>query len=163
MQLLYFGSSGKDWSAHIRRDLGISATSPLSCPNPFSDRGSLLSYLEERELQHRIHRLDEYPQLLPALITAVEKAPNGELTSVCVNVMCCAWANGANAAGSRRRAQGLSQCRDPAARERRVRFCINKASMNVVGLSWRTCSSTTAQRSNLQSTIWTPGQGYQPP
>ena len=76
VQLLYFGSSGKDWSAHIRRDLGHIRYEPVELSKSrFPDRGSLLSYLEERELQHRIHRLDEYPQLLPALITAVEKTP----------------------------------------------------------------------------------------
>ena len=81
VQLLYFGSSGKDWSAHIRRDLGHIRYEPVELSKSrFADRVSLLSYLEERELQHRIYRLDEYPQLLPALITAVEKAPNGELT-----------------------------------------------------------------------------------
>lgn len=81
VQLLYFGSSGKDWSAHIRRDLGHIRYEPVELSKSrFPDRGSLLSYLEERELQHRIHRLDEYPQLLPALITAVEKTPNGGLT-----------------------------------------------------------------------------------
>ena len=63
VQLLYFGSSGKDWSAHICRDLGhIRYESVELTKSRFPDRDSLLSYLDERELQRRIYRLDEHPK-----------------------------------------------------------------------------------------------------
>ena len=77
VQLLYFGSSGKDWSARIRRDLGhIRYESVELTKSRFPDRDSLLSYLDERELQRRIYRLDEHPKLLPGLITAFNEPPN---------------------------------------------------------------------------------------
>ena len=140
VQLLYFGSSGKDWSAHIRLDLGHIRYEPVELSKSrFADRVSLLSYLEERELQHRIYRLDEYPQLLPALITAVEKAPNGELTKRLRqrNVLRLGkWCERQQALDDALKVYLNAEI--PPARERRVRFCTNKASMKVVGLSWRT-------------------------
>ena len=77
VQLLYFGSSGKDWSAHIRRDLGqIRYESVELSKSRFPDRVSLLSYLDERELQRRVYRLNDHPKLLPGLIEAFNEPTN---------------------------------------------------------------------------------------
>ena len=81
VQLLYFGNTGQDWSAHILRDLGhVRYENVELSKSRFPDANALDSYLHERELRSRLYRLDEYPQLLPGLINAYARMPTEPLT-----------------------------------------------------------------------------------
>ena len=62
VQLLYFGQSNKDWSAHIRRDLGHTRYELVELSQSrFATSKSLQNYLRERTLRSQIFRLDEHP------------------------------------------------------------------------------------------------------
>ena len=72
VQLLYFGQSNKDWSAHIRRDLGHMRYESVELSQPrFASSQSLQNFLRERTLRSHIFRLDEHPSLLPGLVRAL--------------------------------------------------------------------------------------------
>ena len=73
-QMLYFGRSGQDWSAYVRRDLGQMRYEqvPLS-QSRFASADDLGAYLDERRLSQLVYRLDEYPQLLPSLAEGLVK------------------------------------------------------------------------------------------
>ena len=72
VQLLYFGQANKDWSAHIRRDLGhMRYESVELSQSRFATSKSLQNYLRERTLRSHIFRLDEHPSLLPGLVRAL--------------------------------------------------------------------------------------------
>jgi len=68
-QMLYFGHSGQDWSAHVRRDLGQMRYEyvPLS-QTRFASSRELETYLNERRLSQLVYLLDEFPQLLPSVL-----------------------------------------------------------------------------------------------
>lgn len=68
-QLLYFGRSGQDWSAHVRRDLGQLRYEQVALSQTrFANAADLQCYLRERELSRRVFRLEDWPQLLPGLV-----------------------------------------------------------------------------------------------
>lgn len=68
-QMLYFGRSGQDWSAYVRRDLGQIRYEPVSLTQArFANAQDLGTYLDERRLSQLVHRLEEFPRLLPGLV-----------------------------------------------------------------------------------------------
>ena len=73
-QMLYFGRSGQDWSAYVRRDLGqVRYEQVTLSQNRFATTDDLETYMDERRLSQLVHRLDDYPQLLPDLAEALVK------------------------------------------------------------------------------------------
>ena len=167
VQLLYFGGSGKDWSAHIRRDLGqIRYESVELSKSRFPDRASLLSYLDERELHRRVYRLDEHPKLLPGLIAAFEEAPHSGVTKRLRqrNVLRLGkWCEQQQAWDDALRV--FRNAEIPPARERQVRILHKQGELE---RSQRLLAEIAAQPLSATEQIFTQrfgrrGQGFQPP
>lgn len=80
-QMLYYGRSGQDWSAHVMRDLGHTRYEQVELSQTrFTSAKSLRIYLQERLLGQRLYRLAEYPQLHPGLVAALSM-PQDEAVS----------------------------------------------------------------------------------
>ncbi len=80
VQLLYFGNTSLDWSAHVRRDLGqVRYESVELIRSRFTSVENLADYLHERLLIDRMSRLNEHPKMLPGLLAAVAEKPRDPL------------------------------------------------------------------------------------
>lgn len=166
VQLLYFGGSGKDWSAHIRRDLGqIRYESVELSKSRFPDRDSLLSYLDERELQGRIYRLDEHPSLLSGLIEAFREPPSSAVAKRLRqrNVLRLGkWCEQQQAWDDALRVYPNAEI--PPARERQVRILVKQGALE---RSQRLLADIAAQPLSATELIFSQrfgrrGQGFQP-
>ncbi len=74
-RLLFFGRANQDWSTFVRKDLGQVRYEELLLSGPqYPDATSLSNRLWAQKLQHLCYRLDEYPQLVPALFEACTAA-----------------------------------------------------------------------------------------
>ena len=74
-RLLFFGSTSQDWSTFVRKDLGQIRYEELPLSRPqYQDAAALSERLLAQHLQYLCYRLDEYPQLAPALFSALTEA-----------------------------------------------------------------------------------------
>lgn len=165
-QLLYFGRTGKDWSTHIRRDLGQVRYEQVELSKSrFSSRHSFNSYLAERKLRTRIYRLDEYPQLLPGLLNALTRPPTDIISQRLRQRSLLKLGKRCEQQGDTQAALHLyQQVTIPPARERRVRIHVKagQAEQSQQLLAEIRRAPLSATESIFAQRFGRRGQGFQP-
>lgn len=123
-RFLFFGTANQDWSTFVMKDLGQTRYESMPLMQPqYADAQALSFRLTAQKLQHVSYRLDEYPKLADALLTALK--PMFTTRKEDPRLQRCAvrlghWAERSQTLDLALEAYALTE--KPPARERRVRI-----------------------------------------